>query len=92
MNKKKHIQTDFIKFILEKYSEDPRPQTDLELDDELEDEIQDDDEIEDEKEPEDDDTTEKEDDLIDELLNEYKKLKKQYENRRVSVRGKRKSL
>jgi hypothetical protein len=36
--------------------------------------------------------TEKEDDLIEELLTEYKKIKRQYENRRVSVRGKRKSI
>ena len=97
MNKKKHIQTNFFRFLLEKYSNDQNTQSDIEFDDEVEtpdEEIDDeqpkrikrmvefDDEVEDPERTEDDD-------IIDELVKEYKKIKKQYENRRISIRRKR---
>ena len=99
MNKKKHLHTNFIRFILEKYSQQQEdPQSDIE--DEIErpsEEDQDEfhtkrikikkmNELEDEiEEPE---RTE-DDDVIDELLKEYKKIKKQYESRKLSIRRKR---
>ncbi len=96
--KKRHIQTNFIKFIIEKYSNDQETQIHIEDEDEIQ--IQ---EEEPEKpmkpqtkktdkdiEEEDEDLEgNKDDDIIDELLQEYKKVKKQYENRRLSNRRKR---
>ncbi len=96
--KKRHIQTNFIKFIIEKYSNDQEPQTDIEDDEEIQ--IQ---EEEPEKpmkpqtkktdrdlEDEDEDLEgTNDDDIIDELVQEYQKIKKAYENRRVPNRRKR---
>ena len=69
--KRKHLQTDFIKFLREKYSQEeeeentpPEPIEDEPI------EISDTDE-------------ETEDEPIEELLNEYKKLKKEYEYRKL---------
>lgn len=94
--KKRHIQTNFIKFIIEKYSNDQEPQ--IEIDDEDEIEIPEEEteeteksqskKVDAQKEVEDLEGTE-DDDIIDELLQEYKKVKKQYENRRLSNRRKR---
>jgi hypothetical protein len=89
MKKKKHIQTDFIRFMLEKYidqddssiDQDPdEPQNSKKLKKlvELDDEVNDD---EDDEVPT--------DDLIDELVNEYKRLKKANESYRIHYRRKR---
>ncbi len=95
MNKKKHIQTNFFRFLLEKYSNDHNTQTDIEFDDEVENP---DEETNDELpkrlkrmveiDDEDSERTE-DDDIIDELVKEYKNIKKQYENRRIPIRRKR---
>lgn len=97
--KRKHLQTDFIKFILEKYSkegqdlpEDEIPNPDDESEDpelrknrkikllkELDDEVQ----GQDEEEPQSD---EEDDEIIDELLNEYKRLKRKYESSKFRKR------
>ena len=90
--KKRHIQTNFIKFIIEKYSNDQEPQVDIEDEIEIPEE-----ETEETEKPqskkvqnEDEDLEDTvDDDIIDELLQEYKKVKKQYENRRLSNRRKR---
>jgi hypothetical protein len=91
MRKRKHLQTDFIKFILEKYAQDqdlPDEETETPMEDEsklkrakrLV-------EFEDEEPKEDDETSDEE--IIDELLNEYKRLKRQNENYRLLNRRKR---
>ena len=98
MRRKKFLQTDFLKFIFEKYSNDKGQN--LPDDDEVQGP---DDENEDpqlrkkrklfkmnEIEDEDDETINDEDDeIIDELLNEYKRLKKKYESNKLRVRRKR---
>ena len=96
--KKRHIQTNFIKFIIEKYSNDQEPQTDIEDDEEIQ--IQDE-EPEKPMKPqtkkndkdleEEDEDLERtnDDDIIDELVQEYQKIKKAYENRRLHNRRKR---
>jgi hypothetical protein len=93
MTKKKHLHTNFIKFLLERHLEDPDVDDDIETpipDDELEElkmkrskklnEFDDEEElpVEQPQEEEEDD-----DDTIDKLLTEYRKLKKQYESHRV---------
>jgi hypothetical protein len=99
MKKKKHLQTNFIKFLLERHLEDP------DVDDEIERPIPDEEEeelnlrkarklneFEEEEEelpfdePQQD---EEEEDTINQLLTEYRKLKRQYESRRISNRRKR---
>lgn len=88
MKKRKLIQTDFIKFILEKYASQGQAQGQGLPDDEVE--IPDEEgselrrkkikklnEIEDEEEPIEGD----DDEIIDELLNEYKRLKRKYESK-----------
>ena len=83
MKKKKHVHTDFIRFILEKYSKqkensDIKNDYDIEIpSDELEDE---------------ETNTNEDDDIIDELVNEYKKLKGQYENSKILNRRKRRTI
>ena len=86
----KHIQTNFLKFLMEKYSDEQKEKEkrkhkidDLEeVNDDIIDELDGEDEIEeddDELSPE-----EKKDDLIiNELLNQYKRLKKKYENTKL---------
>jgi hypothetical protein len=100
MKKRKFLQTDFIKFILEKYSAQSQGQS-LPDDDEVEfpDEENPDElrrkkvkklnEFEEEEEPIDDE--ESDDEIIDELLNEYKRLKRKYESKsnRIPIRRKR---
>jgi hypothetical protein len=103
MKKKKHLHTNFIKFLLERHLEDP------DVDDEIERPIPDeeseelrlrksrklnefDDEEElpfDEPQQEDSEDGEDDEDTIDKLLTEYRKLKKQYESRRIPNRRKR---
>lgn len=109
-NKRKFVHTDFIKFILEKYSDEGQ-----ELPDEDEFEVPEEEngepqfrkrskikkmnEFDDEEgevvEGDEEETTEDEvdNDLIDELLKEYKILKKKYqrknENNRIRIRRKR---
>ena len=91
---RKFLQTDFIKFILEKYSnqegqglpddevENPddeiRKRKSIKKLNEYEDEVQGEDE------PTDDEGSD--DEIIDELLNEYKRLKRKYESNRVRIR------
>lgn len=88
MKKRKLIQTDFIKFILEKYASQGQaegqglPDDEVEIPDEEGSElrrkkIKKMNEIEDEEEPIEGD----DDEIIDELLNEYKRLKRKYESK-----------
>jgi hypothetical protein len=93
---RKFLQTDFIKFILEKYSNQEGqglPDDEIEIPDDEQRKRKSikklnefDDEVQDEEEPIDDDGTD--DEIIDELLNEYKRLKKKYESNRVRFRRK----
>lgn len=81
--RKTHIKTDFINFIIEKYSTTNDDDKDEETPKKNDNDEDDDEEDTSKKSPEDDD-----DEIIEKLLNEYKNLKKQYENRRVSDRRK----
>jgi hypothetical protein len=93
---RKFLQTDFIKFILEKYSNQEGqglPDDEIEIPDDEQRKRKSirklnefDDEVQDEEEPIDDEGTD--DEIIDELLNEYKRLKKKYESNRVRFRRK----
>jgi hypothetical protein len=96
MKKRKFLQTDFIKFILEKYAQSQDlPDDEIETPDEeegreeLKRKIKKLNELEDEEEPTDDE--QEDDEIIDELLNEYKRLKRKYESKsnRIPVRRKR---
>lgn len=101
MKKKKHLHTNFIKFLLERHLEDPdvddeieRPIPDEELD-ELQlkksrklNEFEDEEEELPFEEPQQDEE-DKDEDTIDQLLIEYRKLKRQYESRRFPNRRKR---
>ena len=95
MKKRKFLQTDFIKFILEKYAQSQDlPDDEIEIPDEegreeLKRKIRKLNELEDEEEPTDDE--QEDDEIIDELLNEYKRLKRKYESKsnRIPVRRKR---
>ena len=75
--KTKHLQTEFIKFILDKYSNEINYKNE---------------DSEDEKDLESEENLIDEEDLIDELLTEYKKLKKHYENNRIHFKQGRKTL
>jgi hypothetical protein len=94
MKKRKFLQTDFIKFILEKYSEGQGlPDDEVEVPGEEGTELRRKkvsklNEFEDEEEPIED---EDDDEIIDELLNEYKRLKRKYESKsnRIHIRRKR---
>ena len=93
MRKRQHLQTDFIKFIVEKYSNQGQDLPEEEIDGEEDEKVgirklKKMNELEDELDGEDDEVTQ-DDELIDELLNEYKRLKKKYENNRVYNRRKR---
>ena len=93
MRKRKFLQTDFIKFILEKYSEGQGlPDDEVEVPDEEGTELRKKkvrklNEFEDEEEPIEDEE-QGDDEIIDELLNEYKRLKRKYESNRVRIRRK----
>jgi hypothetical protein len=97
MKKRKFLHTDFIKFILEKYSAQGQSLPDDEVefpDEENPDELRRKkvrklNEFEDDEEPIDDE--ESDDEIIDELLNEYKRLKRKYESKsnRIPIRRKR---
>lgn len=105
MKKKKHLHTNFVKFLLERHLDDPDVDDEIERpipNDELE-ELKlrksirlnefDDEEGEefpiDEPQQEDSEDGEDDDDTIDQLLTEYRKLKRQYESRMVPNRRKR---
>lgn len=98
--KRRHLHTDFIRFILEKYSNEgqdlPEDEIPIPDDDESEDpelrknrkikllkELDDEVQGQDEEEPQSD---EKGDEIIDELLNEYKRLKRKYESSKFRKR------
>ena len=107
MRRRKKIQTDFIKFLLEKHFED-----ELEPDEEMilpedgddeEDEVpfrkkrfkpidiplrDDEEELVDYDDEEDTDTGDDDDIIIEKLLKEYTKLKRQYENNRIRYKRK----
>ena len=93
MRKRKFLQTDFIKFILEKYSEGQGlPDDEVEYPDEDGTELRKKkivklNEFEDEEEPSEEEGN---DEIIDELLNEYKRLKRKYESKsnRIHIRRK----
>ena len=82
MKKGTHIQTDFIRFMIEKYSTPPKLLRDDEIDKDPE--IEDNEEDEDlEDEGPEEPIQDEEDEIIEKLINDYKKVKKQYENRRI---------
>jgi hypothetical protein len=97
MKKRKFLQTDFIKFILEKYAQSQDlPDDEIETPDEQElkrkrlkklNELEDEDDIDNGS---DDDDEKGDDEIIDELLNEYKRLKRKYESKsnRLHIRRK----
>jgi hypothetical protein len=101
MKKKKHLHTNFIKFLLERHLEDSDVDDEIErpIPDEESEELQlrkskklnefdDDDEelpLEEPQQGEEDN----DEDTIDQLLTEYRKLKRQYESRRVPNRRQR---
>jgi len=95
MKKRKFLQTDFIKFILEKYAQgQDLPDDEIEMpDDEGREDVKKRikrlNELEDEEEPNDDEQGD--DEIIDELLNEYKRLKRKYESKsnRIPIKRKR---
>ncbi len=97
MKKRKFLQTDFIKFILEKYAEGQGlPDDEVESPDEEGTELRKKkvrklNEFEDEEEPIEGDEVEGDDEILDELLNEYKRLKRKYESKsnRLHIRRKR---
>ena len=105
MKKKKHLHTNFIKFLIERHLEDPDVDDEVErpLPDEESKELRlkqtkklnefDDEEDEelpmDEPQQEDLEDGESDDDTIDQLLTEYRKLRRQYESHRNSNRRKR---
>ena len=84
MKKGTHIQTDFIKFIIEKYSKPKKVKDEDEDEETKEPEIQDEEEHDEDEKPEliDDD------EVLEKLINEYKKVKRKYENSRIQVRRK----
>jgi hypothetical protein len=93
---KKNLHTSFIKFLLEKYSDESQrlPQQEPEDDNETplryknkvsKNNITEDEEIE-EPLPDEESTPETDIDEIQELLNEYKRLKRKNENNKVSNR------
>jgi len=91
MRKNKHIQTSFLRFLLEKKSDEQDEQKEKIK----KKHIEDDEEIEDfEEEPtnEDDEEIEpvegKDDLIINELMEEYKRLKKKYESNKLYNRRK----
>jgi hypothetical protein len=86
MRKNKNLHTSFIKFLLEKYSDDTQrlPDDEEEVPNNKkhlrrleEDEIE---------EPIDDEPIDSDDEIIDKLLNEYKRLKKKHENNKIHNR------
>ena len=85
MKKGTHIQTDFIKFIIEKYSKQERIKDEDE--ETKESEIQDEEELEEQDEKEEPVKVD-EDEVLEKLINEYKKVKWKYENSRIQSRRK----
>ncbi len=96
MKKRKHLHTQFIKYIIEKYGDNPDGDIDIPLDDdenqlkkrkslypiEIEEDEEEDDDILYDENDDDDDI------IIEKLLREYKKVKAQYENRKIHYRKK----
>ena len=98
MKTKKHLHTNFIKFIVEKYNTEiqelPEEETNC-PDEKLVDDFdkilgygdEQDDEVQDEEEtPENDD----DDDTVDDLIKEYRSLQKKYKMKTNGIRNKRK--
>jgi hypothetical protein len=85
--RKTHIKTDFINFIIEKYT---KPDDDDKDDGtpKKKDEDEDNDDEDDEENTSKKSTEEDDDKIIEKLLNEYKNVKKLYESRRISDRRK----
>lgn len=85
MKKGTHIQTDFIKFILEKYSKPEKIKDEDEDEETNEPEIQDEEELEEQDEKP---IIVDEEEVLEKLINEYKKVKRKYENSRIQNRRK----
>jgi hypothetical protein len=90
--KRKFLQTDFIKFILEKYSDQVQSDIEEPIEDDETRELRNQklkkkplNEVDDEEPIEDDEV---DDEIIDSLLNEYKRLRMKYENSRIHNRRK----
>lgn len=81
--RKKHLETQFVRFIIEKYGKEPDfiSKKDDEREDIETDEVLDDDEVESQPEPpkKKKSNTNEDDSIIDELLKEYKNLRNQYD-------------
>jgi hypothetical protein len=88
MKKGNHIHIDFIKFLIERNS---IPETDIPDEDEVETPELEEEEINN-NETQEGEEIQDEDEIIEKLLNEYKKIKRQYENHSLPVKWKRKSL
>lgn len=82
MKKGTHIHTDFIKFIIEKYSKPELIEVDEDEVDTIVDNPQDDEEFND-SENINDDKDDEDDEVLEKLLTEFKKIKRKYENRRI---------
>ena len=87
MKMKKNLHTSFIKFLLEKYTDETQrlPQQEPEDEEPTQKKIRKMNEIEDEEEPQEPlpDEDEEGGDEIQELLNEYKRLRKRNENNKL---------
>lgn len=83
MRKKKFLQTDFIKFILEKYAQDEEAQGQNLPEDEEPTKIKHLKEFDEEESEEESEEPTEDDILINELLREYKRLKKKYESNKI---------
>ncbi len=93
MKQKKHLHTEFLKFLIEKHSQDPDEDIEIPLPDLEEEEnfklrkkiplkpI----DIEEEEDEETQDE-EEDDEIIETLLSQYKNLKTQYENNKIRFR------
>ncbi len=79
MKNGKHVQTDFIKFIIEKYSNIDLEDETLKLDNESQDEKESKPKNSKSKKDE-EDVNEEDDEIIEKLLTEYQKVKKEYES------------
>ena len=90
MKKGRHIQTDFIKYLIEKHLDTDIDEDDIETPpkkNKRNPQIQDEDEFDEDEIPSQDETQD-EDEIIEKLINEYKKVKRQYEGYRIQNRRK----
>lgn len=90
MKKGKYIQTDFINYLIEKHLDSDIDEDDIDTPSKTKKrnpQIQNEDEFEEEGTSSQDET-EDEDEIIEKLINDYKKIKRQYEGYRIQNRRK----